>query len=141
MSKKVIHKDFHGALSVAFDYILKKYGKNILEEYLKICARKIYRDLIEKIKKEGISTIEDHWKHLFSLEDAEFTIEKEKNRITLEILKCPAIYHIRTKGYLLSKEFCLQCHVINREIGKITGFKSEVYSEKGKCIQIFEKIK
>ncbi|MCM8762291.1 MAG: hypothetical protein NC905_00950 [Candidatus Omnitrophica bacterium] len=136
-----IHKDFHGALSVGFEYLAKKFGKKSLEEFLGVCARSIYKELIKKIKKEGLIAIEKYWNEIFSLEGAKFKIERKKGELILKITECPAISHIVKVGYPVYDDFCIQCRVINRVIAEETGLKSEISSDqkKGRCIQKFKK--
>ena len=139
-----IHKDFHGALSVGFKYLAEKYGKDSLQEYLKICGVNIYRELIDDIEKEGLAALERYWNRIFSLEEAEFEIDRKDDReIRLVVSRCPAISHMKETGYPVYEDFCLQCRIINKTIAEKTGLESEVLSEqsKGRCSQIFKRTK
>ncbi|MCX8082663.1 MAG: hypothetical protein N3D17_04640 [bacterium] len=133
MEREQIHKDFHGALSTGFEYLKKRFGKKTLEEFLEVCGRNMYRDLIKKIKKEGLHPIEKYWNAIFSLEGAKFKIERKSNEVVLKVTECPAISYIRKAGYSIYSDFCIQCRVINRVIAEETGFVSEVVSEQNKC--------
>jgi len=134
-----IHKDFHGALSCGFEFLSEKYGRKALEEYLKQVGENIYKELLKKIKKEGLSALEEHWKHIFTIEEGNFKIKRENNdkKLILEIKKCPALEHMKKMKYKIYKDFCLQCKVINSVIAEKTGYKSEVTShqDKSSCIQ------
>ena len=135
-----IHKDFHGALSVGFEFLAKKYGKETLDEYLKEAGRNIYKELIEKIKNEGLKALEKYWQNIFTLEKGDFKIEmKDDEEIILKVKKCPALEHMRKMNYSIYKDFCRQCKIINEVIAEETGLASEVISnqEKGSCIQKF----
>ncbi|MCM8820829.1 MAG: hypothetical protein NC932_02630 [Candidatus Omnitrophica bacterium] len=136
-----IHKDFHGALSVGFEYLVKRFGKKSLEEFLEVCGRTMYRGLINKIKKEGLIAIEKYWDKIFSLEQAKFKIERKEREVVLKVIECPAISHMRKVGYPVYKDFCIQCRVINRVIARETGLVSEVSCQQktGRCIQIFRR--
>lgn len=140
--EKLIHKDFHGALSAGFEFLSEKYGKEKLEEFLKICGKNMYKKLIKEIKKRGLKAIEEYWNEIFTIEDAKFKIEKDKNkRIKLIVLECPALSHMEKKGYKIYNDFCIQCRVINQVIAKETNLISEVKAnqEKRSCEQIFER--
>ena len=136
-----IHKDFHGALSTGFKYLSEKYGKGVLEEFLKICGKNMYGWLIKKIKREGLLAIERYWNEIFSLEGADFEIDKRKDGIILRVLECPAIIHMKKAGYDIYNDFCVQCRVINEIIAEETGFKSAVSydQQKGRCVQKFKR--
>lgn len=137
-----IHRDFHGALSVGFQYLAEKYGKDSLEEYLRICGENMYRELAEAIKKEGLSVLEKYWQRIFSLEGAEFKIERKGDEeIKLSVSRCPALSHMKKTGYPVYRDFCLQCRVINGVLAEKAGLKSEVNSKQGKerCIQTFKR--
>ena len=136
-----IHKDFHGALSTGFKYLAEKYGKGTLDEFLKVCGKNMYSGLIKKIKREGIPAIERYWDEIFSIEGADFEIDKRKDEIILRVLECPAIIHMKKAGYDVYNDFCMQCRVINKVIAEETGFKSAVSYDctKGRCIQKFKK--
>lgn len=143
MKNKNIHKDFHGALSVGFEYLVKRFGKKSLEEFLEICGRNMYSKLIKKVKREGLCAIEKYWNDIFSLEGAKFKIKRRKKEIVLNVIECPAISHMKKAGYPVYRDFCIQCRVINRVIAEETGLKSEVSSDrtKGRCTQIFKEVK
>mgnify|MGYP000004365275 CR=1 FL=1 len=135
--KEKIHKDFHGALSVGFEFLDKNYGKKAVEEYLKQVAENVYGWLIKKIKKNGLSELERYWSEIFSEEEGEFEIKRKDNEeIVLKVKKCPAISHMKEKGYPVYSDFCIQCKVINEFIGEKTGYNSEIhYDKKGRCEQ------
>jgi len=135
--EKKIHKDFHGALSVGFKFLDERYGKEILKEYLIQVAENLYRGLINKIKRNGLGELEKYWKEIFTEEGGKFKIKRDKDKITLEVEKCPAISHMKEKKYSIHNDFCLQCKVINEVIAEKTGyiFKIDYDVKKGKCRQ------
>ncbi|HRR95165.1 MAG TPA: hypothetical protein P5150_00310 [Candidatus Ratteibacteria bacterium] len=140
--EKKIHKDFHGALSVGFEFLSDKYGEKVLEEYLVNFAENIYGELIKKIKKNGIVELENYWRKIFTEEEGKFSLKRDDNKkIELVVEECPAISHMKKVGYKIYRNFCIQCEVINRVISQKTGFISEItYDVKnGKCKQIFQK--
>lgn len=136
--KKKVHKDFHGALSAGFEFLDKNYGRKVLEEYLVQLAENVYGKLIEDIKKKGLGELEKYWNKIFTDEDGKFSIERDENRkIKLTVRECPAISHMKKKGYKIYKNFCIQCEVINKIIADKTGYTSEIEYDvrKGKCSQ------
>ncbi|MGC8972150.1 MAG: hypothetical protein ACP5K2_08160 [bacterium] len=141
MSK--VHKDFHGALSCAFQFLEEKYGKRTLEEFLERIGENCYRSLINEIKENGFITLEEYWRKIFTLEGGDFEIKTEKDSITLEVKKCPAITHLREVGYPVYKDFCLQTKIINSVISREAGLEYSVESdqEKACCTQKFWRLK
>ena len=133
-----IHKDFHGALSCGFEFLAERYGEDILDEYLKDTCRTIYGELIERIKKEGLISLEEYWNHIFTLEEGWFEIRRKDNKeIILKVSGCPALEHMRRINYPIYKDFCRQCKIVNEVIAEEAGLKSEVISNqnKGSCTQ------
>jgi len=136
--EKKIHKDFHGALSVGFQFLDEKYGKKALREYLIQVGENVYGKLIKKIKKNGLVELEKYWKEIFEEEEGEFKIKRNGNRkIILEVEKCPAISHMKKMKYPVYNDFCVQCKVINEVIAEKTGYIPEIKYDvkKGKCRQ------
>lgn len=141
MSK--VHKDFHGALSCAFQFLEERYGKRILEEFLERVGRNCYISLISKIKADGFLALEDYWKRIFTLEDGDFEIERGEDLIILRVKRCPAITHLRRVGYPIYKDFCIQTRIINGIVANETGLGYSVESnqEEAYCIQKFWRLR
>lgn len=134
-----VHKDFHGALSCAFQFLDERYGKEVLEKFLRRVGKNCYKDLISSIPREGFSALEKYWKGIFTLEEGEFDIKVGENFIVLEVKKCPALSHLRETGYPIYRDFCYQTEVINSVIAEEAnlGFKVEGYQNEACCIQRF----
>lgn len=141
--KEKVHKDFHGALSASFEFLSKRYGKEKLKKFLEICGKNIYKELINEIKENGLPAIEKYWEKIFKIEEAKFKIERDKDKIKLIIIECPALKHMEKVGYKIYGDFCIQCKVINKTIAKETGLISITKTDqnKKKCEQIFKKDK
>ncbi len=135
---KKVHKDFHGALNSGFQFLCEKYGKKIFREYLCQVGENIYKNLIEKIKSEGLAALEQYWRHIFTIEGGEFEISrKDDDEITLIVASCPALTYMKKVKYPVYKDFCLQCRIINEVIAEKAGLKSEFASNQSKnsCTQ------
>lgn len=138
-----VHKDFHGALSCAFQFLEEKYSKKTLEEFLERVGENCYRSLINEIKENGLLALEEYWRRIFTLEEGDFEIKRGKDFIILEVKKCPAITHLKEVGYPLYKDFCIQTRIINSIIAIETGLEYSVESdqEKACCTQKFWRLK
>lgn len=134
-----IHKDFHGAISCAFQFLEEKYGKEVLARFLNHVGKNCYRKLIDNINNNGLLALEEYWRRIFTLEEGEFEITLKEDSITLEVKKCPALSHLKATGYPIYKDFCLQTEVINNTIAGETDLYCSVerYQDKAYCIQKF----
>lgn len=138
-----VHKDFHGALSCAFQFLEERYGRKALEKFLERVGRNCYKSLINGIKENGFSVLEEYWRRIFTLEEGNFEIERDTNSITLKVRRCPAIIHLREVGYPIYKDFCIQTRIINNAIAREAGLECNVESsqEEACCIQKFWRTK
>lgn len=134
-----IHKDFHGALNCAFQFLEEKYGKEVLVRFLSRVGKNCYRNLIDNINKAGLLALEEYWRRIFTLEEGEFEINLSEDSIILELRRCPALSHLKETRYPIYKDFCLQTVVINSVIAEETNLYSSVerYQDKAYCIQKF----
>jgi hypothetical protein len=134
-----VHKDFHGCLSYGLEFLAENYGREEMEAYLRRVARSVYAPLIESVRLNGLSALEDHWRNIMTLEGAEFDIRLVDDTLVLEVRKCPAIHHMRARGYRICDQFCESTRVVNDEICRHAGYLAEVEydQEAGRCVQRF----
>jgi len=137
-----VHKDFHGCFSFGLKFLLDNYGPEEMEEYLRRLARTVYAPLIESVRTRGLQALEDHWRHIMSLEDVDFEIHfTDDGTLVLDVKKCPAISHMRARGYEVCARFCEATRIVNDEICRRAGYVSEVEydQENACCTQRFRK--
>lgn len=136
-----IHKDFHGLLSYGLRYLEENYGRKALDDYLVQVADNVYGGLSKRIKKQGLKALKKHLKRIFDLEEAKYKIYNDGRRLLLEVRRCPALDHIRRKGYPVMKRFCECDGIVTKEICKNAGIEFKIkYDQKiGSCIQEFWK--
>ncbi|MBC7319860.1 hypothetical protein H5T89_04375 [bacterium] len=134
-----VHKDFHGALSCAFQFLEENYGKEALTKFLIRVAQNCYKDLISNINTEGLLALEIYWRKIFTLEEGKFEIRTDENSVIIEVKECPALSHLKKAGYPIYKDFCYQTEIINSIIAKETGLYSSIEKNQDKayCIQKF----
>jgi hypothetical protein len=141
---KYMHKDFHGALSCGIEYLRKYYGKKTAIDYLRSFARIYYAPLRNKIKKGGISSLRKYFKKIYKKEGGVVEFVKEENNLIMIVKKCPAICHIKAKGYVVSPLFCETTRIMNEEICRGTPLEAKLEKNSaidGRCIQIFSRRK
>lgn len=136
-----MHKDFHGAFCYAIKYLEENYGLDDIEKYLQQVARTYFAPLTEKLKKDGLKALEDHWQDIFTREKGEFDISYEGDTLVLNVSKCPAICHLVEKNMLFTDNHCLTTVVVNKTICQDAGYDCSCEYEpgKGKCVQKFWK--
>lgn len=61
-----LHKDFHGALCYAIKYLDETYGYETTHAYLRHVGESIYKPLICKIKRHGLTALEDHLQRVYT---------------------------------------------------------------------------
>ena len=136
-----VHKDFHGCLSFGLKFLEQNFGPTELEEYLRRLARNVYAPLIESLRLRGLPALHDHWNNIMSLEDADFDFRLSDDVLVLEVRKCPAIHHMKERGYKIAEHFCESTRIVNDEICRRAGYSASVEydQESGRCVQNFRK--
>jgi len=61
-----LHKNFHGALCYAIKYLDTIFCEQATEDYLVQVGKTYFTPLSEKLKKEGLTALEDHWRRIFN---------------------------------------------------------------------------
>jgi len=134
-----LHKDFHGALSFAVDYVEDRFGEDALRELLHRVARTVYSPLIERARETGLDAIREHLCEVFAKESGDFEVTVKDHELVFEVKKCPALSHMREQGYRVAKHFCETTRVVNETIAQELGWQSSVEydQENGTCTQRF----
>ncbi|MDI6828830.1 MAG: hypothetical protein QME62_10130 [Armatimonadota bacterium] len=138
-----LHKDFHGCFSYGLKFLESEFGFSEVEEYLRRIARNVYAPLIEALRTQELSALKEHWEKIMTIEEADFDLWFEDDVLVLQVRKCPALHHIRERGYEVYERFCETTRIINEEICRQAGYKATVQynQEQGTCIQRFQKEK
>jgi hypothetical protein len=137
-----VHKDFHGIISYLIKFIRKNYGESEVESFFKEASAYIYKPLIERVKKNGLVEIKKHLERIFSMENGDFDLDYNENKLVFNVRKCPAIWHMKDKKFEIDREFCkFSTEIVSAAIARECGynFKVEYDQEKGKCTQKFWK--
>jgi hypothetical protein len=136
-----VHKDFHGALSYGIDFVVEQHGLEGLREYLAGLADTVYAPLVERLRSEGLAALRDHWREVFTLEEGKFELHEDDGVLTLEVIECPAIAHIKARGYAISPHFCEHTRLLNEAICERAGYACSTESDQaaGRCVQRFWK--
>jgi len=136
-----VHKDFHGALSYAFEFLVEQYGEAGLRDFLTRLADTVYAPVVQDLREHGLPALENHWRRIMDLEDADYTIGMDGDALVLDVHRCPAISHMQTHDYRISEHFCEHTRIVNEAICDRAGYQATVEYDraKGRCVQRFRK--
>jgi len=137
-----LHKDFHGALSAAIDYLEARHGAEAVREYLRQFARTYYAPLTEAIRRLGLGPLRDHVASLYRIEGGQAAIEATADEMVVHVAACPAVAHMRARVYPVARLFRETTRTVNEAICEGTPFQAELveYDERtGRCVQRFSR--
>ena len=128
-------------MSFGLGFLERNFGPDEMEEYLRRLARNAYAPLIESLRIRGLPALRDHWNNIMSLEDADFSLRFTDDVLVLEVRRCPAIHHMKERGYRIAERFCESTRIVNDEICRLAGYScsTEYDQANGRCIQRFRK--
>jgi len=135
-----LHKDFHGALSVAIEYVHERFGEAAVREYLWQFARSYYAPLTESLKRSGLVALYEHFRRIYELEGGEVRFDLSEDELRIEVAACSAVMHLRERGYPVARLFRETTATVNRAICHETPFDAELleYDERtGRSVQRF----
>ena len=135
-----LHKDFHGALSVAIEYIHERYGEQAVRDYLWQFARSYYAPLTVEVNRRGLAALAEHFRRVYEIEGGEVNVSLSEDELVLKVRECPAVMHMRRRGYPVARLFRETIATVNRAICHGTPFEAELseYDERtGRSVQRF----
>ena len=135
-----VHMDFHGATNTTIEFIIKKYGVNIMNDIFKKVGNNVYADIKKHIQSGNIEMLAKHWKHFFDREGADYSISIEKDEIILTVKRCTAYEHVKKLVGAVSPNLCDQTIKTNEAIAEGTPYEitTEILGE-ASCKQIIRK--
>ncbi|MDY7010221.1 MAG: hypothetical protein SVV80_05640 [Planctomycetota bacterium] len=150
MSKKVLtrkasdnvylHKDFHGALSAGIEYLHRNFGADAVRQYLRRFAEAFYRPLTEDLKTRGLVALKEHFEKIYKIEGAEVRISLSDDQLVIDVPACPAVTHMRQRGYPIAELFYETTRTVNEAICAGSEFAADLveYDEQtGRSVQRF----
>ncbi|MHB9025773.1 MAG: hypothetical protein ACYC7E_16665 [Armatimonadota bacterium] len=100
-----LHKDFHGALSHALDYLHERYGEEAVREYLRAFARAYYAPVTQGINERGLAALQEHLGAIYTIEGGEVFCALTENALDVEVPCCPAVSYLREQGHPVARLF------------------------------------
>ena len=136
-----MHKDFHGALGYAIKYLDETLGEEATREYLTQVGKTYFAPLSERLRGQGLSALENHWRKTFGEEGGRFDLRYEGDVLVLEVKECPAVAHMKAHNQFSTERFCETTVVVNETVCGAAGYECECtyVPGAGTCVQRFWK--
>ena len=138
---KYLHRDFHVSADNALKYCGDKFGRDAVVAFLRDYVNFFYAPVIEKIKKDGLSVIEEWIKGVYEVEEASELLHTElsENSLTVTVDKSPVIEYMRSLNQAPSEYYIEETRTLYGAIAKGCGYKFELeyYNEDGGARFIF----
>lgn len=138
------HKDFHGALSTGIEYLDTHFGPEAVREYLRQFARGYYAPLRQELQRSGLAALREYFLDLYRKEGGALEADGGDDELVLRSAACPAVMHMRSKGYRVAPLFRETTRTVNEAICEGTGFACELteYDEQtGRAIVRFRRVR
>ncbi len=132
-----VHKDFHLSTNGTISYILENYDLAFLKGVFKRTAQKVYKDIYENLKAGNTVPLVEHTKYYFEREGGELSVTEKDGEVIFDVKRCPAVTHVKDRGYRLGTNFCLQTALMNEAWSEGTPFIiTTCMTSEGRCRQI-----
>ncbi|ODT70839.1 MAG: hypothetical protein ABS75_10465 [Pelagibacterium sp. SCN 63-23] len=135
-----VHLDFHGAVNTTIDFIVERYGVDVLHQIFSKVGKDVYKDLRRHLMDGDPQEMVRHWRHFFDREDAEYDIEVGEHQIVLTVRRCTAYHHVARIAPKVSPHFCDQTTKVNEAIADGTPYSIDTQiTGPGACRQIIRR--
>lgn len=135
-----VHLDFHGAVNTTIDFIVARYGVDVLHEIFTRVGKDVYRDLHQHLVDNDPNEMVRHWRHFFDREDADYDIAVGDDEIVLTVRRCTAYHHVAKIAPSVSPYFCDQTSKTNEAIAEGTPFAiTTEITGPGACRQVIRR--
>ena len=135
-----VHMDFHGATNTTIEFIIKKYGLDVMNDIFSKVGKNVYKNIRENIKNGDIEVLAQHWSYFFDREGADYSIDFKEEEIVLTVHRCTAYEHVKKLTGLVSPHFCDQTIKTNEALSEGTPYiiETEIIGE-AQCRQTIRK--
>ena len=136
-----VHKDFHGALSYGLEFLEEQCGGEGVQAFLSSLAGTVYKPLVEAMRERGLEALREHWQRIFDIEDGDADLFMEGDTLVLNVRRCPAVWHMKDRGYAIAPHFCEHTRIVNEAVCKAAGYAARVEYDQdaGRCVQRFRR--
>jgi hypothetical protein len=121
-----LHKDFHGALSAAIEYLDERYGEEAVRDYLREFTTTFYAPLIREIARRGLAPLRDHFQRVYEREGGAAELRLTEDELLIRVTACPAVTHMRQNGYRVARLWVETTRTVNEALCEGTPFAAEL---------------
>ncbi|KKB12138.1 hypothetical protein VE25_08765 [Devosia geojensis] len=135
-----VHLDFHGAVNTTIDFIVERYGIEVLHEIFAKVGKDVYRDLRQHMLDGDPDEMVRHWRHFFDRENADYDIAVGEDEIVLTVRRCTAYHHVAKIAPAVSPYFCDQTSKVNEAIAEGSAYRIDTeITGPGACRQVIRR--
>lgn len=135
-----VHLDFHGAVNTTIEFIVARYGRDVLCEIFAKVGKDVYQDLRRHMLDGDPHELVRHWRYFFDREGADYDIAVGADEIVLTVRRCTAWHHVQKIAPAVSPFFCDQTIKVNSAIAEGSPFDVETdVTGPGSCRQIIRR--
>ncbi|MGV8845312.1 hypothetical protein [Tessaracoccus sp.] len=137
-AKPVGAADFYFGINATFAHIKERYGMEGLHAYWEGLGRDYQRPVWQRWAEGGLPAVAEYWETFFSHEPgAEVAVSHAGDDVVLEVIRCPAIAHLRANDREILPQFCHHCAVMGDAAAGQAGLQVRVVGGNGSCVQKF----
>lgn len=130
--------DFYFAINATFVHILQRFGEEGLHSYWQGLGQRYQEPVWRRWASGGLPSVADYWEEFFRHEPAAVAeVTRSENAVTLNVVTCPAITHLRKHGREILPQFCQHCSVMGDAAAESAGLQVSVVGGNGTCVQTF----
>lgn len=108
-----LHLTFHDSVRFVLDYLEEHYGEEGMAAVIRANALEVHRSIRKHLEEGDVSELVSHWIYYLTREKAPYRISAAPDRLTIEVLECPAFRTLREKGRPTSRNLCLCTRLTN----------------------------
>lgn len=130
--------DFYFAINALFRYLHDTRGRAALIDYWHQIGADYYVERTARWRTGGTEAVASDWREYFAKEPgAQVAVSHNARSVTLDVLVCPAILHLRSHQREIVPYFCEHCdHVCSAMAGNAEMTFSRT-GGMGSCRQVF----
>ena len=121
-----LHRDFHGALNIALEYLRREFGRGAARDYLRRFALSFYAPIKRDIRRRGLGALKRRLEAIYAAEGGAIRLRGNRDELRAEVDFCPAVRHITKMGLKVSPLFVETERAVYEAICENTPFAFEL---------------
>ncbi len=131
--------DFYFAINATFRFIEKKFGKPGWITYLGDLGKRYFEPVNAQWREGGLPAVAAYWRAFFAAEPGgEVEVREESGGVTIDVVRCPAIAHLRSAGRTIVPFFCEHCYHLGASRAAASGLTFRLKGGDGSCTHRYE---